>query len=113
MQDVIRLAGAANLASGEMSKVYVERNGALLSVLLVNIEGEIVALDGLCTHAGGPLEFGFLEGDEIICPLHGGSFNVRSGEVVGPPPEEPLRRYGTTLDGGDILLDLTPLREDG
>ncbi len=46
-----------------------------------------------CTHQGGPLADGTLEGYEVECPLHGAKFDIRTGEVTNPPPSTPESAY--------------------
>jgi 3-phenylpropionate/trans-cinnamate dioxygenase ferredoxin subunit len=54
-------------------------------VLVVNLEGQYYALNGKCTHAGGDLSNGKLDGKVVICPRHGARFDVTSGECVQGP----------------------------
>ena len=55
-----------------------------VSVVLFNLAGEYFAIEDTCTHDGGELASGELEGDEIICPRHGARFNLRSGAATAP-----------------------------
>ncbi len=50
-------------------------------VLLANINGKFYAIGNLCTHVGGPLDRGKLEGHEVQCPLHGSRFDVTTGQL--------------------------------
>jgi nitrite reductase/ring-hydroxylating ferredoxin subunit len=52
---------------------------------LFNVDGTFFALDQTYTHRGGPLAEGEISGHEVTCPWHGARFDVRTGEVVGPP----------------------------
>lgn len=52
---------------------------------LFNVDGTFFALDNTYTHRGGPLAEGEISGHEVTCPWHGARFDVRTGEVVGPP----------------------------
>ncbi len=56
-----------------------------LDVALYNIDGEIFATHNLCTHAHALLSDGWLEGDIIECPLHGGRFEAKTGKGLGAP----------------------------
>ena len=49
------------------------------------VKGEVFAIDNICSHASALLSNGYLEGHELFCPLHGGSFDVRTGEAVAAP----------------------------
>jgi nitrite reductase/ring-hydroxylating ferredoxin subunit len=63
------------------------------------------AFAGECTHRGGPLGEGSLEGDVVICPWHSGEFNVRTGRAVSPPPESGVATYRVQIDGNEIKIE--------
>ena len=64
----------------------------------------IYATDNLCTHAFAFLSQGWLDGDCIECPLHGGRFEVKTGKALGPPVSDDLKTYKARMQGGDIQL---------
>jgi naphthalene 1,2-dioxygenase system ferredoxin subunit len=76
-------------------------------IALYNIDGAIYATDNLCTHAFALLSQGWLDGDCIECPLHGGRFEVKTGKGLGPPINDDLKTYKVQMKGEDIqvLLD--------
>ncbi len=74
------------------------------NVCLVNVEGKYYAIGNVCTHEGGPLGDGTLEGHEVECPWHNSRFDVRTGEVTNPPASEPEPIYEVKVDGNDILI---------
>jgi nitrite reductase/ring-hydroxylating ferredoxin subunit len=73
---------------------------------LFNVNGNVYCLDNTCTHLGGPLCEGRLSGSVVQCPWHGSRFDVRTGQVVGPPARSPVRSYPTTVEGGKVWADL-------
>jgi 3-phenylpropionate/trans-cinnamate dioxygenase ferredoxin component len=73
-------------------------------VAVCNVSGEFFAIDDLCTHDGGSLDQGELEGDEIECPRHGARFNVRTGDVVQLPAFEPVETHEVRLDGDSVQV---------
>jgi nitrite reductase/ring-hydroxylating ferredoxin subunit/uncharacterized membrane protein len=89
---------AQELRDGEPRRVVV--NGA--RILLVRREGEIHALGEVCSHLGGPLSEGELQGDVIQCPWHGSRFCVKDGSVVDGPATHPQPVFETRLNGGRI-----------
>ena len=89
---------AQELREGEPRRVDV--NGS--KVLLVRNGGEIYAIGEVCSHLGGPLSEGKLEGDVIQCPWHGSRFCVRDGSVVDGPATHPQPRLETRLHEGRI-----------
>ena len=100
MAEFVRVASLADVPPGEMHAVELDGD----PVVLANVDGQIFAFAGECTHRGGPLGDGTLEGDVVICPWHGGQFNVRTGQVVGPPPESSVAAYQVQVDGTDIKI---------
>lgn len=68
-------------------------------IVVYNLDGVFYATSDECTHAGGPLSEGTLNGDEIICPWHDSCFNIISGAATCPPAEDPVRTYRVVLDG--------------
>src|SRR6188472_3698685 len=74
------------------------------SVCIANVDGKYYAINNICTHEGGPLADGNLEGYEVECPWHGSKFDVRTGEVTNPPANEPEPAYEIKVDGTQILV---------
>ena len=68
-------------------------------------DGRLFATQHRCPHRQGPLADGLLGGGRVICPLHGHTFNLESGE--GTEPGERLRVYVVEDRGGELLLHLS------
>ena len=74
-------------------------------VALANLEdGSWAAFDNNCTHEECPLSEGDLDGRRIICYCHSSAFDVRTGEVLEGPADEPIRVYEARVDAGELLL---------
>ena len=82
----------------------VEADG--VEVLLCNVEGEIFAVEDVCTHDGGPLDQGELDGCRIMCPRHGALFDVRTGAALTLPAIVPLPTYAVRIEGEDVFVDV-------
>ena len=63
------------------------------------------AIDDVCTHDGGELAGGAVEGDVVICPRHGARFCLRTGAALTPPAYEPVRTYPTRVVDGVVEVD--------
>ena len=98
----VNVAALSALGEGKMLGVEV---GDLL-IALYNVEGEIYATDNTCTHAFAMLTDGFLDGDIIECPLHGGCFKVKTGEGQGAPITENLRTYPVRIVADAIEVNV-------
>lgn len=71
-------------------------------VVLTRVNGEICAIHGTCTHAGGPLAEGKLEGNTVTCPWHASTFDVRSGKVINGPATSPEPCFETRVRDGQV-----------
>jgi len=94
------VAAAGDLADGEMRAVRVGGK----DVLLANVAGEFYAVDGICSHALGYLDEGVLAGYTIHCPLHRGSFDIRTGAPLTAPAKEPLRCYPVKVEAARVFV---------
>ena len=86
----IRLCGVDDLAPGEMKRFEPE---GMDPVLLCNDGGSFRLIDDECTHAIASLSEGRLEGHILYCPLHGGSFDIRTGKAASLPCKFALNTY--------------------
>jgi nitrite reductase/ring-hydroxylating ferredoxin subunit len=73
---------------------------------LFDVEGEIFALDDICTHGHAALSDGELYGHEIECPLHAGLFDVRTGKALCAPLTRDARCHAVKVANGDVLVKL-------
>jgi 3-phenylpropionate/trans-cinnamate dioxygenase ferredoxin component len=81
MSQWIKVCDVDAMAPGEHQ--VVDADGTAIAVF--NIDGHYYAIEDLCTHDGGELAGGGLDGYEVICPRHGARFDVRTGAVCAPP----------------------------
>jgi nitrite reductase/ring-hydroxylating ferredoxin subunit len=98
-----RLAGAGDLAPGELKRVEI---GDVALCLAHVKDGGFCAVADLCTHEEIELSDGYLDGDEIECPMHGSRFNVATGAVRGLPANRPVEAYAVEVDGDDLIVEL-------
>jgi 3-phenylpropionate/trans-cinnamate dioxygenase ferredoxin component len=79
----VHVAEKSDIGMGKMKKVTLGE----VVVLIANVERNYYAVDNMCTHFGGDLSEGVLEGNVITCPNHGAKFDVTTGKVVSQPAE--------------------------
>jgi 3-phenylpropionate/trans-cinnamate dioxygenase ferredoxin component len=79
-------------------------------IALYRLDGQIYALDDICTHEYALLSHGFIEGRAIECPLHQAKFDIPTGKCVAPPATLDLNRYAVRVEDGDIYVSVEPLR---
>ncbi|PZR57480.1 MAG: biphenyl 2,3-dioxygenase [Candidatus Meridianibacter frigidus] len=94
------VAKKSEIAPGTTRKVTLGNT----DVLLCNVEGEIYAIEDVCTHDGGELDQGELEGERIMCPRHGAYFDVRTGAALTLPAILPVPSYEVRIEGDDIYV---------
>ena len=102
MADFVKVAQTSELQLGQGRLVQV--NGK--PIALFNVDGHFFAIDNTCTHRGGSLAEGAVSGHEVTCPLHRAKFDVRTGEVVGPPAQQAVTRYVVRVTGTDLEIEV-------
>ncbi len=101
MSDAFEKVGQkSDFPPGSMKKVSVGGE----DVLVTNVGGKLYAMGNTCTHEGGPLDEGELEGNVVTCPWHGGQFDVTNGKVLKPPPRSDEPSYEVKVEGTNVLV---------
>lgn len=100
VSDFVRVASASEIPEGKMKKFLIDGSQVLVS----NVKGKYYAIGNVCTHLGGPLDKGVLEGQEVQCPLHGSHFDITTGQVKRGPATRPEPIYEVKVESGSILL---------
>jgi nitrite reductase/ring-hydroxylating ferredoxin subunit len=77
-------------------------------IVVCRTKDGVFALDNICTHAHARLSEGRLRGTRLICPLHGASFDVRDGRVLGAPATRPLMTHALRIVGAGIEISVAP-----
>jgi 3-phenylpropionate/trans-cinnamate dioxygenase ferredoxin subunit len=75
-------------------------------VLVVNTNGDLVAVQGICSHEYFELDKGFLTAGTLTCALHLSRFDLGNGEPLDPPAELPLAVYQVVVEGDRILIEV-------
>jgi len=99
---LIRLCSATDIPVGNALRVEYGD----LTFAVYNVGGEYFVTDDKCTHGPGSLSEGDLNADIIACNFHGGQFNVRTGEVVGPPCMLPIKTYKVVREDENIFIEV-------
>ena len=75
-------------------------------IAVCNVENAFHCIDDVCTHDGGPLDQGELDGCEIECPRHGARFDVTNGRATCLPAVAPVRVYPVRVENGEIQIQV-------
>lgn len=100
MAQALKVANRGELPPG--GKILLEVDGR--AIALFNVEGTFYAIDDLCTHDGGPLAEGDLDGCAIQCPRHGARFDVRTGKPLCMPAVEPVATHQVEVRGDEVFV---------
>jgi len=107
MAEYVVIAQECDIADGEPFAVDFEGE----RVLVARVDGNWFAIGGICTHEYAHLDEGDLFDYEIICPKHFASFDVRTGEVLGPPAESPVPVFEVIVVNGKVLISRQPVHK--
>ena len=99
--EFLEIAPADQLPDGE--RMFIEVEGK--SIVIFNLAGGLFAIGDVCSHDNGPVGDGEIEENEIICPRHGGRFDIRTGKATSLPavmdiPSYPVREKDGMIEIG-------------
>ena len=100
--DFMEIAPVSELPNGE--RLFVDVGD--LPIVIFNIAGQFFAIGDVCTHDDGPLGDGDVEGYNIVCPRHGGEFDIRTGKVLQMPAVVDIPAYPVRVVDGMIQVGL-------
>lgn len=76
-----------------------------VEIAVFHVDGRYHAIQDVCTHDGGTLAEGPLEGHVVECPRHGARFDVRTGAVLCFPATAPVPVVAVRVEGDDIQVE--------
>ncbi len=107
--EFLEVAKTGDIAEGTMKSYKLKEQ----DILVVNFGGKYYAIGGKCTHMKGDLSKGKLEGNIIICPVHGSKFDITTGECISGPKigflklkakNEPV--YEVRIDDDTVMVEV-------
>jgi 3-phenylpropionate/trans-cinnamate dioxygenase ferredoxin subunit len=108
--EYVKVANKVELPSNKMIMVIVGGK----EVLLANVDGSYYAIANKCTHLGGSLVKGSLDGSIVTCPKHGARFDVKTGQAVADAKIGFMKmsvkneeNYSVKVEGTDILVGIS------
>ena len=103
MADFVAVMPVFDVPLGSMqARVIADRE-----IVVCHTKEGLFALDNICTHAHARMCEGRLRATRLVCPLHGASFDVRDGRVLGPPATVPLSSFRVRVVDGTIEVSLS------
>jgi len=105
--EYLEIAPADQLPEGE--RLYIEVSGK--QIVIFNLAGKLFAIGDICSHDNGPVGDGEIEENEIICPRHGGRFDIRTGKATSLPAVVDIPSYPVRVVEGRIEIGVPRGRE--
>lgn len=100
MSDWVNVAAEGEIPPGKCKIVDVDD----VLIAIYNIEGLHYAIEDVCTHDGGELASGPVEGDQVMCPRHGATFCIRTGQALTAPAYEDVTTFPVRIEAGQIQV---------
>ena len=104
MSEHVEVCSLADLPPGAITRVEWED----LEIMVVNCNGELLAMEDRCSHDDGDLAEGELYSDRcaVECPRHGSVFDLRTGKPLNLPAYEPVETFPVTVDDGMVRVEV-------
>jgi 3-phenylpropionate/trans-cinnamate dioxygenase ferredoxin subunit len=100
VSDWIDVAPRNEFATGGWRSLGVDG----IQVAVFNLDGEYYAIEDVCTHDGGILTGGAVDGEQIVCPRHGARFSIKTGAVLAPPAYEDVATFPVRVQDGMVQV---------
>ncbi len=97
---MIKAGKMSDIPEGEGRVFRLKQN----EIAIFRLESGMVATDNRCPHLGGPLADGIVAGDEVVCPLHGHRFNLKTGESINNDGGR-IKTYPVFVEEEDIFME--------
>lgn len=98
----VKVGRVSDIPSGRPEVFEVEDR----QIAIYRLEDGYFAIEDICTHDGGPLAEGEIEGHEVICPRHGARFDIKTGAALCMPAVTGVESYPVRLEGEDLYVGL-------
>ncbi len=102
MSDFTRAAGVDEIPAGGIKSIEIDGE----RIVICHAPDGFYAVADECSHDTAPFRGGALDGHTLVCPRHGATFDVRSGEATGPPAVVGIDKYEVKIDGNDIYVKI-------
>ncbi|MEL4358985.1 MULTISPECIES: non-heme iron oxygenase ferredoxin subunit [unclassified Luteococcus] len=104
MPEPLKVAMVGDIAEDEALVVDAATNGTGEDIAVIFSDGKYRAISDICTHEYASLADGWIEGDEVECPLHAARFHLDTGAALCLPATVAVKTYRTEVRGDEIWL---------
>ena len=101
-ENYVKLASLHELSTSKLKRVTIDNQ----DICLAYIDGNVYAVDDMCSHEDASLSKGSLHENCVKCPLHGSRFDLKTGVALDEPAEDPINTYEVKVVDDDILVNL-------
>lgn len=98
----VKLASRGDVKPNSMTRVVVNDQ----KILLANVNGSFYAIGDVCMHRGCQLSKGTLEGETVICPCHGSTYDLKTGNFLRGPTKKGEPRFDLKVQGNEVMINL-------
>ena len=99
MSEFVRVMAAADLPPGSCTEVLAGGQ----PIALCNVDGTFYAIGDRCSHRGGPLGQGLMDGHVVMCPWHAWTYDVTTG-ISTVNPDIRVACYEVKVEDGQVLV---------
>jgi nitrite reductase/ring-hydroxylating ferredoxin subunit len=100
--EFVKLASINDVKPNSMMGITINEQ----KILLANINGNYNAIGDKCTHRGCQLSKGKLQGETVVCPCHGSTYELKTGNFTKGPTKKPEPAYELKVENNDIMIKL-------
>jgi nitrite reductase/ring-hydroxylating ferredoxin subunit len=100
--EFVKLASIDDVKPNSMIDVEIKGQ----KILLANVNGNYYALSNVCMHRGCQLSKGKLQGETVVCPCHGSTYELKTGNFTKGPTKKPQQTYEIKVENKDIMINL-------
>lgn len=101
MSEFVRVASINEVPPGSRKLIDFD----YVTVALINVDGSFYCIEDVCSHDGGPVAEGMIEGYAISCPRHGANFDIRDGSALSLPAVQPIPTYEVKVEDNQIFIE--------
>lgn len=98
----VKVCAVSDIGKGTMKLV----NAGNKAIVIANADEKFYAFQQKCTHKGGPLDEGFLQGKTVTCPWHGAEFDIETGNALSGPAKGDIAIYKVVVKGNDVFVEV-------
>ena len=99
-----RVAATSDIDEKSFSTFEIDGTG----IVICRFRDQYYAIENRCSHALSTFDEGRMRGYRIMCPLHGGTFDIRDGSCTGLPATQPIRSFPLRITDGMIEVAIPP-----